>query len=103
MFDLEPHAAAKSPFLAGALGALVALRGVPGASWKERIINAVSGSLMAGFLAPAASEYFGLITQPMQSAMAFAIGLFGLNVTAAILEWIKTVKIDDYLPWKKGQ
>lgn len=105
MIDLDPDSAnkvAKSPFVAGFLGALIALRGVPGASWKERIANTLSGSIMAGFLSPAASEYFGLATSSMQSAMAFAIGLFGLNLMASILTFIKNAKLEDYIPWKRG-
>lgn len=105
MFDLDPetaHKVGKSPFVAGFLGAVVALRGVPGASWKERTANTLSGSLMAGFLSPAAVEYFGLTTTSMQSAMAFAIGLFGLNLMAAILTFIKNAKLEDYIPWKRG-
>lgn len=101
MFDLDPHAA-KSPFVAGFLGALVALRGVPGASWKERIANTISGSLMAGFLTPALAEYFALHSAEIKAAMAFAIGLFGLNLMAAILTFIKNANIGDYIPWKRG-
>ena len=102
---IDPQAAeevAKSPWLAGALGAIVALRGVPGASWLERLINVLCGSLLSGFLSPALSEYFGMTTPAMQSAVAFAVGLFGLNLMAAILEFIKTAKLGDYIPWKRG-
>lgn len=99
---LDPQAAeevAKSPWLTGALGAVVALRGVPGTTWLERLLNVLSGSLLSGFLSPALSEYFGMSTQAMQSAMSFAVGLFGLNLMAAVLLFIKTAKIEDYIPW----
>lgn len=101
MIDIDPHTA-KSPFLIGLLGAVVALRGVVGMTWTERIANVISGSLMAGFFGPAAAEYFSLDSQAQQSAMAFAIGLFGLNLMAAVLQWIKTLNIGDYIPWKRG-
>lgn len=103
--NLDPQAAeevAKSPWLAGALGAVVALRGVPGSTWLERLINVLCGSLLSGFLSPALSEYFGMSTAAMQSAMSFAVGLFGLNLMAAILAFIKTAKVEDYLPWRRG-
>ena len=99
--DIDPQTAAKSPFIAGVFGALVALRGVPGQGWPERIANVASGTLMAGFFAPAVSEYFGLETAEMRSAIAFAIGLFGLNIMAVILASLKTINLADFIPWKK--
>lgn len=102
---LDPQTAeevAKSPWLAGALGAVVALRGVPGTSWLERLINVLCGSLLSGFFSPALSEYFGMTTSAMQSAVSFAVGLFGLNLMAAILEFIKRAKLEDYIPGKRG-
>lgn len=89
------------PFLIGLLGSFVALRGAPGASWKERFFNIISGSLIAGFTAPAIAEYFGLTSHAMHSATAFVVGLFGLNLTASIVEWIKVMKLSDLLIWKK--
>ena len=102
---LDPQAAeevVKSPWLAGALGAAVALRGVPGVTWWERLLNVLSGSMLSGFLSPALSEYFGMTTPAMQAAMSFAVGLFGLNLMAAVIAFIKTAKLDDYIPWKRG-
>ena len=91
----------RSPFLIGALGALVALRGAPGVSWWERAINVFSGSLMAGFVSPAACEFFSLTSPAMQGAMAFAVGLFGMNMASAIVVWIKTAQLSDVLPWAR--
>lgn len=105
MIDLDPHEAvklARSPFAAGFIGAIVSIRSAPGSGWKERTFNIFCGSAGAGFLAPAASEYFGLTSQSMQSAMAFAIGLFGLNLMAVVIESLKTINLGDYIPWKKG-
>jgi len=96
--------AVQSPFFIGLLGGIVALRGVPGSSWKERGFNVLSATLVAGFLSPAIAEFFGLNTQAMQSACAFAVGLFGLNITAAIVGYINTADLGAILPWgkKKG-
>lgn len=105
MFDIDPKAAesvARSPFTAGLFGALVlAFRGDPQTGWKERVVTTLSGCLMAGFLSPAATEYFGLHSPSMQSGMAFFVGLFGLNLMSAVLRWIKTAKVEDYIPWGK--
>lgn len=105
MFEFDPKAAesvARSPFTAGLLGSLVlALRGNREESWRARIVTIVSGCLMAGFLSPAAAEFFALHTPAMQSGMAFFVGLFGLNLMSAILLWIKTANLSDYIPWGK--
>lgn len=93
--------AVQSPFFIGLLGGVVALRGVPGSSWKERGFNVISATLVAGFLSPAISEFFGLHTQAMQSACAFAVGLFGLNITAAVVSYINGLDIGALVPWGK--
>lgn len=92
---------ARSPWFPGLLGAIVAVRSAPGATWVERGINIGCGALISGFASPALSEYFGMTTQAMQSAMAFAVGLFGLNVVASVTAWTKVMKVDDFLPWKR--
>lgn len=92
---------ARSPWLPGLVGAIVAVRSAPGATWGERIVNIACGALISGFASPALSEYFGMTTQAMQSAMAFAVGLFGLNIVASVTAWTKVMKVDDFLPWKR--
>ena len=92
-------AAINNPFLAGLVGGVIALRGVPGDTWRARAFNALSAMLIAGYMSPAISEFFGLHSDAMQSACAFAVGLFGLNLTATIVLYIQTVKLSDILPW----
>lgn len=100
--DTAEHIA-KSPLIAGALGALVSMgRDMPGMTWAQRLAAVISGALLSGFFSPALSEYFGMDTAAMKSAMSFAVGLFGLNLMASILEWTKTVKVSDYIPGRKG-
>ena len=105
MVDIDPkiaEAVSKSPYAMGFLGALVvSIRGMPGSSIWERLVNVACGTILAGAASPAASEYFSLHTSAMQSAMAFAVGMFGLNLMAAIQTWLKTMKVADYIPWKK--
>lgn len=93
---------ARSPFLAGFLGALVtALRGMPGASWAEKSAHSVSGAFMAGFLGPGIAEWFALTTQSLMGAIAFLVGMFGLNASAGIWAYLKTARVTDWLPWVK--
>ena len=98
--DLNPELI-KSPWVAGAMGAIVALRGVPGLSWAERLFNVFAGLLIAGYVSPAAAGYLGLEEPTMQSAAAFLCGLFGLNLVAAIVETIRNTDFRGLMPWKK--
>jgi hypothetical protein len=90
-----------SPFVTGLIGGVLALRGVPGSTLRERLFNVFSAMMLAGFFSPAIAEFFGLHTPAMQSATAFAVGLFGLNLVAAVVEWIKALTLDDILPWRR--
>lgn len=102
--DINPEIVAKNPFLIGALGALVGLRGVPGANFAERAVNAVSGALLSGFTSPFIAAYFGMTGEGALSFTAFVVGLFGLNLVAATQEWMKGMTIADLIPWiKKGE
>lgn len=98
--DLNPELI-KSPWVAGAMGAIVALRGVPGLTWAERAFNVFAGLLIAGYVSPAAASYLGLAEPTMQSAAAFLCGLFGLNLMAAVVEAIRTADLGRLLPWKR--
>lgn len=89
---------AENPFVAGLLGGIVALRGVPGATFKERLFNSAGACLAAGYLSPAIAEYFGLVSPPMLSATSFVVGLFGLNMISAVADYIKEMKIGDFIP-----
>lgn len=99
--DLDPEKIVRSPFVIGALGSLVALRGAPGESWPTRVLNVLSGALFAGFVSPGLAEWFSLASPAMQGAMAFASGLFGMNFVATAVAWIKEMKLADVLPWAR--
>lgn len=100
---LDPDRVLRSPLVAGAIGSIVALKSSPGASWPERAFNVLCGALLAGYGSPAICEYFGLHTVATTSGMSFAVGLFGMNLVATVLVWIKDVKLGDVIPWfKKG-
>lgn len=83
----------RSPFFIGALGAAVALRFAPGASWWERASNVVAGALFSGYLSPALVEWLHLRTEGMTSASAFVVGLLGMSLAAAVLQAIKSIDL----------
>ena len=67
--DFDPERIARSPFLIGGLGALVALRGAPGETWPTRVFNVISGALFAGFVGPG----YGISTKAsVKAAKLFA-------------------------------
>ena len=92
-----------SPFLVGLAGAIVALKGAPGKTWLERVFNASCGAVLAGFLSAAIAEWLGLKTPQTQSAIAFLIGLFGMNLVASANAWLSEAKLSDVLPWIKNK
>ena len=98
-FDFDN--ALSSPFVVGLAGAVVALKGCPGRSWGERIFNAGCGALLAGFLSAAIAEWLGLRTSETRSAVAFAVGLFGMNLVASVNAWLIDAKLSDVIPWIK--
>lgn len=90
----NPTDLARSPLLAGLVGAVVALRGTPGASLGERLFNVFVGFSMAWFLTPALVDYFRVDTPNVQSAVAFAVGMFGVNIMATVLDNLRGFKIN---------
>lgn len=94
----------ENPFIVGLAGGVVALKGAPGASWPERLFNIICASLMAGFGGPAVAEWFSFTSPAMLAWSAFLIGLFGLNLAATGVDWIRSAKPGDVIPWwpKKG-
>lgn len=91
--DFDPESIAKSPFTIGALGALVtAAKFTPGASWWERAINVVAGSLAAGFATPALTEYLRMTSQAYMSGAAFCVGLLSMSLVAAIFQAVRDTK-----------
>lgn len=100
--DFDFDKALRSPWAAGAVGALVGLRGAPGASWNERAINVACGSLVAGFGTPAAAEFFTIQSAAMQGALSFALGLFGMNVIALLQSTVRSLQPQDLKEWALG-
>lgn len=94
--DFDPERIASSPFVPGALGALVtALKFTPGASWLERSVNVVAGSLVAGYVAPPLLEYFKVTSPSATGGASFMLGLLSMSVVAAILSAVRETKWAD--------
>ena len=96
-----------NPFFIGGVGSIISLRWAPGLTWLERLFNVICGLMLAGYLAPFTVEYLKLTSPAMFSGSAFMIGLFGMNLIAAINNGIRNVSKEDLLamiPWsRKGQ
>ncbi len=70
-------------FVPGGLGALVALAHMPGLTWKQRFIAAVSGCLTASFIGWALQDLMHLST-PVSSGLSFLFGLVAFSATPAL-------------------
>lgn len=88
---------ARSPFAAGVAGSLVALRFAPGASWGERALNVLAGSITAAYVSPALAEWLRITSPGLQSGLAFLLGLFGLSLAAAGLQAIRETPLGQVL------
>lgn len=95
--DFDTQKMASHPLAAGLIGALVGLRFAPGITWFERVTNVATGTIFAGYVAPAAGEIFHLSTVSMQSALAFAIGMFGMSVAAAVMQGLRDIKLGEIM------
>jgi hypothetical protein len=82
-----------SHIAAGLLGSIVALRWAPGSSWLERVGNVVAGFGCAIYITPGVVEWFALTTPRTVAATAFATGMFGLSVAAAVVDGIRTAEL----------
>lgn len=104
-FDLEKIAT--HPLFAGAVGALLSLRAITGATFGTRASYVVTGLACAYFLAPPLAEYINVTKPSTSAAVAFALGLFAVGVVDWAREQAAKLTIEQvlgWLPWfKKGQ
>lgn len=102
--DIDPEKIDKvlnNPFFIGGVGSFIALRWSPGLTWLERLFNFGCGLAIAGFLAEPSTEILKLTSPAMLAGTAFLLGVFGMNLMAAINTWIREAKLSDLLPWVK--
>jgi len=86
-----------SPLTAGALGAVIGLKFVPGVLWIERLINFCAGVACSIYLAPAVGEMLNLSSVAKQNGLAFVMGLFSVSIAAAIFEGIRNLKVAEII------
>lgn len=79
----------RHPASAGLVGALISLRWVPGTTYMQRATNVGSGWGIAYFCGPIVAEFFGMTTPSSQLGLGFALGLFGVNLVAVVMDTIK--------------
>lgn len=100
--DIDGYKIATHPLTAGIGGALVGLRFAPGLTWPERLFNVAAGAACAGWVAPAAAEMFELISVSSQSALSFAIGMFGMSIAAALIDAVRATQWSEIITsWTK--
>lgn len=80
-----------SPFVIGALGAIVGLRLAPEVTWWGRFTSVACGLLTAGFVAPGLTDWLRLPT--LINLFAFAIGLLGMNFLATVYKGLSSIDI----------
>lgn len=81
------------PEVAGPVGALVGLFHTPGKSLRERAFNMVAGLGAAWFLAPWLTSYLSIDAKNGQMAVAFMVGLVGMNLLSKSIEYVKTTSL----------
>jgi hypothetical protein len=82
----------QSDFAVGFLGACISLRWVPGKTYKERLFHLLSGATCASIFTPALLEWLIVPQGSIRFALAFAVGVFGVSLVAAIHTVIQEVK-----------
>lgn len=81
------------PETTGLLGSILGAINAPGATWRERLFNFGSGLGAAWFLAPAVEDYFELASRNQRMAVAFVIGLVGMNLVSKVIEHVKNTPL----------
>ena len=82
-----------SPFFVGAAGALVSLRFSSDVTWWQRAMTFACGTLIAGYVARSLAAWLKFSTDNDVLAIAFAVGLLGLSVIAAIRKGIGELEV----------
>lgn len=85
-----------SPFVVGVAGSVVSLKFVPkDTTFFSRLANLLCGSLIAGYFAQPLSDWLQLVKQSDVLGVAFALGLLGLSIIAAVFRAVEDGKLND--------
>lgn len=98
--------AALHPVAAAAIGALVGLKAVAGASFAERAVNLAASFGLAVYAGPALVEHLGVTSPKIAAAIVMGCGATGLVFFNAGIEAIKQTNLVEWLtswlPRRKG-
>lgn len=83
----------KIGLIAGFIGAMISLQFVTEAkTWPARILMALCGTMCAAYITPGIADYLSA-SERVESALAFAIGLFGMTAAGAVMQSFRELKI----------
>lgn len=100
-FEFRPDDLFQSKALAGLFGALVSLKWAPGDSKWEKCLTVFSGTVAAIYLPPPFLHWLGLRElDGIGLGAAFFMGMFAMNWMASLVDWIKTGRWVELLPWR---
>lgn len=85
------------PETAGITGALLGLFNAPGTTLRERAFNLLAGLAAAIFLGPWITDIIGVHSKNSSMALAFTVGLVGMNLVAKLLDQAKTMTLADFV------
>jgi hypothetical protein len=85
------------PVIAAAVGALLGLQALPGASVLEKLGNVAAGFAIAAWGGPALVDYLHIESPKLASGVIFVIGAVGLVVFNAVIEAIKKTDLAGWL------
>ncbi len=102
--DITPDRIPQAHLVAGLAGSVVSLKFIKAETWMERVTHVFAGIAAAFYLTHPAAEWLVVKGPKLESALAFAIGVFGMAIANAVAGFFKGVTKDDIIgliPWKK--
>lgn len=92
----------KLPFIAGFIGAVISLKYISGCekSW-QKMVMAFSGAFAANYCTELVMAW--LETGKGEAGIAFAIGLFGMSLAAALMDSIARLDLADVIKGRIGK
>lgn len=85
------------PETAGVAGALLGLFNAPGADLRERAFNLLAGVGAATFLGPWITDLIGVHSKNSSMALAFTVGLVGMNLVSKLIDQARTMTFADFV------
>ena len=85
------------PEVSGIAGAFLGLLNTPGATLRERVFNFLAGVSCAAFLAPSLDQYYNITSKSQTTAIAFVVGLLGMNLVAKAIDYLRQTSVSDLI------